>query len=63
MTLTFNLPEQMFQLALLLLMENNCAIIHEIHAQMYKLWLGQIQMDARTQAQPMHERTYTELEL
>ena len=27
-TLTFNLPEQMFQMALLLLKDNNCACIH-----------------------------------
>ena len=47
-TLTLNLPEQMFQMALLLLKENNCAhstvpiFFFEIHAQMYKLWPGQI---------------------
>ena len=31
-TLTFNLPEKMFQMALLLLEGNNCAKLFEIHA-------------------------------
>ena len=48
-TLTFNLPKRMFQMALLL-KGNNCANCFEIHALLYKLWPGQIRTDGRTDA-------------
>ena len=52
-TLTFNLPKKMFQMALLLLKGSvpNC---FEIHALLYKLWSGQIWTDARTRHGCMH---------
>ena len=46
--MTFNLPEQMFRMALLRLKENDCENYFEIHAQLYKLWPGQIWSDGRT---------------
>ena len=58
-TLTFNLPEQIFQMALLLLTDTNCAKLFEFHAQMYKVWPGW----SRTGARTMHARTYTKLNL
>ena len=56
-TLTFNLPKTMFQMAFLLLKGSNCAKLFEIHALLYKLWSGQIRTDACTGALT-HGRTH-----
>ena len=44
MTLTIHIPDQMIQMALFQTVLNN----FEIHAQMYKIWPGQIWMDTHT---------------
>ena len=43
MSLTFNLPEKMFQMALLLLKDNNCAKLFWNSCMNYKLWPRQAQ--------------------
>ena len=51
MTLILGLPEQMFQMPHLSVMENICVkSFLKIHPQLYKSWAKQIQTDPRTHA-------------
>ena len=47
LTSIFNLPQKMFQMALISSRAQTVQNCFEIHALLYKLWSGQIQTDAR----------------